>query len=48
MAGEEVTPVRCEVVYHIMQELLGYITLMGNASIEGQESRRMAQGKFAS
>ena len=28
MVGEEVTPIRCEVMYHIMQELLGYITLM--------------------
>ena len=28
MAGEEVTPIRCELMYHIMQELLGYITLM--------------------
>ena len=25
---EELTPIRCEVMYHIMQELLGYITLM--------------------
>ena len=28
MAGEEVTPFRCEVMYHILQKLLGYITLM--------------------